>query len=68
MKKLLGILFAAFVGVAVLAPTQSAEAQPALGNYCCDGASNHRYVIGNGPLPIGGSCFCYGQGYSFVCL
>lgn len=66
MKKLFAVLFAAFVGIAVIGP-QSAEAQVVYSNYCCDGLGNHRCVMNNGPFPVGSSCFCYGQGGGVVC-
>ena len=46
--------------------TQSST-QPAGGYYCCDAWGNSRCVINNGPLPLGTSCGCWGQGYGVVC-
>ena len=68
MKKLFAVVIAALVGIAVLGPTPIAQAQVVYGSYCCDGYGNHRCVINNGPLPVGGGCFCYGQGSGYVCL
>jgi hypothetical protein len=67
MKKLFAIAFAALVGVAVLGPTKTADAQVVYSNYCCDGYGNHRCVMNNGPFPVGAACFCYGQGNGIVC-
>jgi len=39
---------------------------PVLGYYCCDQFGYRRCQLVQ-PLPIGGSCFCYGQGYGYVC-
>ena len=35
--------------------------------YCCDMFGNSRCVVAIGPNPIGGSCFCPGQGYGVIC-
>ncbi len=37
------------------------------GTICCDQFRNSRCQINNGPQPIGSGCFCFGQGYGFVC-
>lgn len=37
------------------------------GTICCDQFGNSRCQMVNGPQPIGSSCFCYGQGYGWVC-
>jgi hypothetical protein len=40
---------------------------PSGGHQCCDAFGNARCSISNGPLPMGSSCFCYGQGYGLIC-
>ncbi len=39
---------------------------PQLGYYCCDQFGNRRCTLVQ-PLPLGSSCFCFGQGYGYVC-
>lgn len=68
MKKLFAIVFAAVVGVAVLGPSQTANAQVVYGGFCCNQAGLR--VCGmNQPLPVGVGCCCPGVGCGgFVCL
>jgi hypothetical protein len=67
MKKLISsILIALFVGIVVIAPSDTAQAQVAYSNRCCDGNGIIRCTMG-AFWPIGSGCFCYGQGSGWVC-
>ncbi len=66
MKKVISsILIALFIGVAVLAPSAPAEAQ-VVSNRCCDGNGVVRCIM-SAYGPVGGGCFCYGQGNGWIC-
>jgi len=39
---------------------------PQMGYYCCDQFGNRRCRLVQ-PMPVGSSCFCFGQGYGYVC-
>jgi hypothetical protein len=67
MKKFIVAILALAAVVAILAPSQPAQAQVIYGNYCCDGFGVRRCVLVN-PLPVGAGCFCVGQGSGSVCL
>jgi|GEM_PF-2441191 len=45
---------------------QLAPPAPQMGYYCCDQFGNRRCQLVQ-PLPVGSSCFCFGQGYGYVC-
>lgn len=45
---------------------QVAPPAPQMGYYCCDQLGNRRCQLVQ-PMPIGSSCFCFGQGYGYVC-
>ena len=45
---------------------QLAPPVPEMGYYCCDQFGYKRCRLVQ-PMPIGSSCFCYGQGYGYVC-
>jgi hypothetical protein len=66
MKKIFTAFLALAIGVAIIAPTQNAEAQVIYSNRCCDGSGTVRCII-NPPGPVGGGCFCYAQGAGFIC-
>lgn len=63
MKKIVSVLFALAIGVAVLSPSQTASAQPVgngLGNQCfIPAVQNWCWVQ---PLPLGSSCYCNATG------
>lgn len=71
VKSIFTIAIASIIGICVIAPKASAISKPSIteqvyGAYCCD-ASGVRRCILQFPVPIGSSCFCYGQGYGFTC-
>ena len=45
---------------------QLAPPAPQMGYYCCDQFGYKRCQLVQ-PMPIGSPCFCYGQGYGYVC-
>jgi len=45
---------------------QSVPPPPQMGYYCCDQFGNRRCQLVQS-MPFGSSCFCYGQGYGYVC-
>ena len=45
---------------------QVAPPAPQMGYYCCDQFGYKRCQLVQ-PMPIGSPCFCYGQGYGYVC-
>lgn len=65
MKKVIGILLAAVIGLAVVAPT-NADAQVIYTRKCCDASGAVRCILVNW-TPVGDSCFCFGQGYGYAC-
>ncbi len=65
MKKIITALVALAIGVAIIAPSQNAEAQ-IMTNRCCDLSGVVRCTM---PVmaPVGSGCFCFGQGNGIVC-
>jgi len=66
MKKLMISVIVMVVGmVAFLAPIRPVEAQ-VMSNQCCDVYGNVKCLM---PVygPVGGSCFCFGQGNGYIC-
>ena len=47
-------------------PESLSPSAPQTGYYCCDQFGNRRCQLVQ-PLPVGSSCFCFGQGYGYVC-
>ena len=47
-------------------PVKGSPPAPQMGYYCCDQFGNRRCQLVQ-PLPVGSSCFCFGQGYGYVC-
>lgn len=66
MKRVISVLVALAIGIAVIAPSDVAQAQVVYSNRCCDGAGNVRCIMGAFG-PVGGGCFCYGQGNGWIC-
>lgn len=66
MKKFIcGLLAALTIGI-VIAPSQPAEAQVVVSNRCCDAWDVVRCIQINW-TPVGGLCYCDGQGYGHTC-
>lgn len=66
MKKFISVLLILVIGVAVIAPTNDAEAQIIYSRKCCDNGGNVRCILENW-TPLGNPCFCYGQGWGYTC-
>lgn len=47
-------------------PPQAQQPYPGMGGFCCDSYGYQRCPL-IAPLPVGGSCFCPGQGYGMAC-
>lgn len=67
MKKFFAVLMVGVLAMcATIVEEQPAQAQVVVSNRCCDSAGNIRCVLG-AFYPVGNGCFCYGQGYGWVC-
>jgi len=47
-------------------PGSASPPAPQMGYYCCDQFGNRRCRLVQ-PMPVGSACFCFGQGYGYVC-